>query len=318
MNFTIEQVSENGLQVYKIINQKTKTSVSILPDHGALLHAFEVMTPNGPLNIIENYKSEEEVQQELTRSFKSAKLSPFACRIPEGKYNWEGKAYEFKTKFFDGSAIHGLLHSKPYQVTEVITDESQASIHLQYRYQSDDEGYPFDYTCDIVYSLRENDLVQLSTTIHNHSTQAIPLADGWHPYFKLGEDPINTYTLEFASNQMLEFDSKLIPTGKLLNDTKFSKATLLEATFLDNCFLLNNFDQHVCTLTNPGNGIQLQIHTNSHYPYLQLYTPDDRKSIAIENLSGAPNCFENKMGLIVLPPNQEQVFKVKYQIKKIQ
>jgi aldose 1-epimerase len=64
---------------------------------------------------------------------------------------------------------------------------------------------------------------------------------------------------------------------------------------------------------NPANQVWLSIFTNSHYPYLQIYTPPHRKSIALENLSGAPDCFNNGMGLLMLPPNRSQTFTVWYQ-----
>jgi aldose 1-epimerase len=48
-------------------------------------------------------------------------------------------------------------------------------------------------------------------------------------------------------------------------------------------------------------------------PYLQLYTPADRKSIAIENLSGIPNCFNNKIGLQLMKPHQNLILKTSYQ-----
>jgi aldose 1-epimerase len=45
---------------------------------------------------------------------------------------------------------------------------------------------------------------------------------------------------------------------------------------------------------------------------LQVFIPDHRQSIAIENLSSAPDSFNNKMGLVILPPGQSRSFKVFY------
>jgi len=53
---------------------------------------------------------------------------------------------------------------------------------------------------------------------------------------------------------------------------------------------------------------------SSQYPYLQLYIPPDRNSIAIENLSGAPNALNNKMGLHVVKPQNNIVFDTSYQV----
>ena len=58
----------------------------------------------------------------------------------------------------------------------------------------------------------------------------------------------------------------------------------------------------------------LTIEPSPAYPYLQLYTPDHRGSIAIENLSGAPNCFNNKMGLHILQPQEVWKLETSYQL----
>jgi aldose 1-epimerase len=58
----------------------------------------------------------------------------------------------------------------------------------------------------------------------------------------------------------------------------------------------------------------LAFYTNARYPYLQIYTPDHRQSIAIENLSGAPNSFNNGMGLIRMAPRQTLTFNLWYQL----
>jgi aldose 1-epimerase len=46
-----------------------------------------------------------------------------------------------------------------------------------------------------------------------------------------------------------------------------------------------------------------------------LYIPGDRKSIAIENLSSAPDSFNNRMGLVTLDPGEEKAFTLHYTIK---
>ena len=61
------------------------TQVIVLPEYGAMLHAFTVQTKNGPHNIIDNYSSAGEIKASLATSYKSSKLSPFACRIAAGR-----------------------------------------------------------------------------------------------------------------------------------------------------------------------------------------------------------------------------------------
>ena len=74
--------------------------------------------------------------------------------------------------------------------------------------------------------------------------------------------------------------------------------------------------QPLCTLTHPHKGVSVEFHPERSYPYLQVYTPDHRQSIAIENLSAAPDAFNNRMGLVTLEPDHTKTFSTRYKITK--
>ena len=109
---------------------------------------------------------------------------------------------------------------------------------------------------------------------------------------------------------MLEYDASLIPTGKLITNTDFPEGRLIGNTKLDNGFLLKPGASPFCVLKNPANNISIEFISAVNYPYLQLYTPDHRKSIAIENLSSAPDAFNNGRGLLILKPGEGINFEV--------
>ena len=136
-----------------------------MPGAGGLIHEFVIIAQHAKLNIIDNYKTEDELKGFLAFSYKSCKLSPFACRIADGKWSFEGRGLEFNSKFKDGSAIHGLLYNKPFKIVDEFSDENQASVSLRYHYKKEDEGYPFDYLCEIRYILSADNVLQLETTI---------------------------------------------------------------------------------------------------------------------------------------------------------
>jgi aldose 1-epimerase len=86
---------------------------------------------------------------------------------------------------------------------------------------------------------------------------------------------------------------------------------MIGTTQLDNGYLLdkNNSD---CILENDL--YTLIVKPDKNYPYLQLYTPPHRKSIAIENLSAAPDSLNNKMGLYLLQPQEQWTLTTAYQL----
>lgn len=314
MRFAIDRYRMNGLSLLRLQDKATGAMVAILPDYGGLLHAFEIPFQGKNYNVIDNYSGKEDIEQWLTTSYKSAKLSPFVCRMAGGRYQLEGREYEISRKFRDGSAIHGLLADKPFDLLDEAADDQAASVALHHHYQAEDPGYPFHYICEVRYTLHPGWILQVQTRLLNQDSMTIPVADGWHPYFTL-DGMVNDYELQFSSNIMLEFNKQLIPTGKLLHEPTFRKPTPLGDRELDNCFLLIvREDTPCCTLRNPQNGLVLSVYTDLRYPYLQLFTPGHRNSMAIENLSGAPDCFNNGMGLTWLEPGQTATFNVRYQL----
>ena len=315
MSFSIWHAQEHGFDLIHIKDEDNGTVVALLPGHGAILHAFTVRGADGAgFNVINSYSGPDELQGDIARSFKGPKLSPWPCRIAEGKYRFEGKEYRFSQLFGDGTAIHGLIYNKPFSVTEESTTDHSGTALLTYSYKKDDPGYPFEYDCQVRYILHADSMLEVVTTVTNLDKTIIPIADGWHPYFRLG-GRIDDWRLQFHSAAKVEFDAHLVPTGKLEQYNDFETSRPIGDTVLDNCFSLKpDLVSAACEIHQPESGLSISFFPDASYPYLQIYTPPERTSIAIENLSGAPDCFNNKMGLTLLPPGHSQIFTVRYKV----
>lgn len=306
--FSIEKFHKEGFDIIALKDDLSDAQAEILPAHSAMLHAFRIPHHDAMINIIDGYTSLQDYQTNMAEYFKGAKLSPFACRIPGGRYEWEGKEYVIEKKIAPGSWIHGLLYDVAFEVVKTHADERSALVTLRYQYRGEDQGYPFPYDCEVEYRLQPGMRLEISTTIINHAASAIPLMDGWHPYFTTGT-PVDELELQFASEQIVEFNAQLIPTGQVLPYDRFLESSPLTGIPLDNSFLLN-FGQHAssCTLRDPLKHLAITFYPDSSYPVLQLYIPSHRNSIAIENLTGAPNAFNNGMGLITLQAGESRTF----------
>ena len=314
MSFNITSEKDDDLNLLQISDLTSGIQVRILPEAGALLHEYSIPLGNRRIQVVDGYKNMADLKKYYPVSYKSAKLSPFVCRISGGRYRFAGTSYEFRDKFLDGSAIHGLLFNKPFSLLEKKSEKEEASITLGYHYQKEDPAYPFDYKITVKYTLKTGGRLFLETTLLNCSGQPIPIADGWHPYFKL-EGIVNDWLLSFRSRKNVAFNEKLIPMGHLIDISAFYLPEPVGETFFDHCYLLEpGKGKAAATLENPENGLRLSIFPDASYPYLQIYTPPDRNSIAIENLSSAPDSFNNGMGLIELEPDHLQSFSVLYQL----
>lgn len=295
-----------------ILEHKNHARAEILP-FGALLHAYALLQKNGEwFNAIQGYENPEQARSNITQGFRSAKLSPFVCRMKNARYRFNEQEHHCQKHNRKGHALHGLIYDQDFQIGAQYADDNSAWIELHHHYRQNEEGYPFCYRIDIRYTLSAEGL-KIASTVSNSGTEAIPIADGWHPYFRLGGQA-DTWQLYINSQEQLEFDQDLLPTGKRIPDQRFSRASLIGDTMLDNSFVLQNYDGAACHLENAQ--FRLSLYPDDSYPYLQIYIPPERQSIALENLSGAPDCFNNGMGLHILAPNSRKTFRTRYQLSE--
>jgi aldose 1-epimerase len=285
--------------VYQLEDTVQDIRVDIVPSAGGILNAWWV---NG-INIIDGYTGREDFVQRVHAGFRSAKLLPFVCRLNNATYRWQQQEYRLDKFLLNGSALHGIVYDQAFSVVAEKRDESGCSVELEYQYTGEHPGYPFPFSCRVGYVLREAGKLEITTWVANagSASSAIPIADGWHPYFTLG-GKVDDWWLKIASDQMMEYDDLLIPTGKFILRDEFLKGRLINDLNLDNGFLLQSGVYPFCTLRNYDTGLWVNFLRHENYPFLQLYIPDHRKCIAIENLSGAPDAFNNQLGLKIIHP----------------
>ncbi len=312
--FTVTQKIENGFSKIILKDKKGKCSAEILPECGAILNVFNIATHGKSLNIIEGYESMDDfIEHCESNGFRSAKLSPFVCRLKNGTYFFKKKEYKVSGFYIEKHALHGLIYRKSFSLVKIKKLKESAWVLLRYKYRADDKGYPFSYNCEIKYELKKNNRLNITTTIINKGKSKIPVSDGWHPYFTLGGN-IDNLLMQMKVSGKLVFNNELLPTGKTEIFKQFEKPAPIGETIFDNCFKVKKGAKNVFQLTNTKNGVSLKIQPQSNYPFLQIYTPPHRKSIALENLSAAPDALNNKMGLTILGKNKSQKFITEYKV----
>lgn len=313
MPFRVYNSVVNNTALVHLSDNNHSIRITIIPEL-AMLHEFNIPVNGQPFNIIENYPLEQPVKDQVTYYFRSAKLSPWVCRLADGRYEFQGRTYQVRRMYSDGTALHGLLFDQPFELISQSADEASAYVTLEHNYKGYDPGFPFHYRCQVTYTLESSGVLKIATHVTNTGTESMPIADGWHPYFKLG-GRADDWELYFKSVSMVEFDHRLVPTGRLLPFERFDQPSRIGDIKLDNCFVLemgagHGDAQSLCTLRNPANNVSVSFVPERSYGYLQLFIPDHRQSIAIENLSSTPDSFNNQMGLKVLEPGKTASFQV--------
>ncbi len=308
MSFEIEIAPLRHFELLRLRDTSTQTVIEIATK-GALLNSWQVMGTSQALEIVEGNDFSKGWGDFENNGFRGGKMSPFSCRLENGQYIIEDTTYTLEKFYHDKHALHGILYDAVFTIQSTDANAESAMINLAYHYKGTDKGFPFTYSLLIKWQLHKNNLVTVETIITNLSESTIPMMDGWHPYFKLGPS-INDASITLKANGKIEYDESLLPTGKILDENEFKISKKIDDLHLDNCYLVDA-RENTCLLENEQ--YQIVVQPLMNYPYLQLYTPSDRKSIAIENLSGIPNCFNNKIGLQLMKPYQNLVLKTSYQ-----
>jgi len=228
-------------------------------------------------------------------TYASSILFPFANRIKDGKYEFEGDSYQFNINEPDNNnALHGMVYNKRFVFIDEKITGSGASVKLAYHETQSSTGFPFTYSIYLEYVFTQSTL-DLNVEIRNTDFKIFPFTLGWHPYF-ISDDLYNSSFL-FDSNLKLKLDNRNITEG-IINNENHNNFKMKDQ-FLDDCFILKT--QNVSFLTP---SYSLELRTSEKNSFLQLYTPPHKNAIAIEPTTGVSDSFNNEIGLKILKPNE--------------
>jgi aldose 1-epimerase len=237
-------------------------------------------------------------------------LIPWPNRIQDGAYEFAGTRHQLPlNEPAARNAIHGLVRWASWSTGKREDDRVllEHTLHPQ-------PGYPFSLALTIEYSLSEGGL-RVTSTASNVGREACPYGVGMHPYLTLGTETVDTLLLQAPGRTVLHTDDRGIPLSTAPvegTEYDFLTAKPLGGTKLDHAFtdLERGRDGLArVDLRHPDLGTTLSIWLDESFPYLQIFTGDqladvDRRSVAVEPMTCAPNAFRTGDGLLVLEPGE--------------
>lgn len=284
--YTLKKIEIEGLQCIELANFDNTSIANICLNQGGRLNNF----------VYENTQILAEYPLlTYTDNYASSILFPFANRIKDGEYIYNDSKYKLDCNDVDkNNAIHGLVYNKTFSCTEKAINDSFVSVTLQHKDNGESVGFPFKFKIELTYTLSKVGL-NLSVVVVNEDEKTFPFTLGWHPYFI--SDNLDNSTINFKSQTKYVFDHQQILSGSKRFDSVMPFQ--LKDVKLDDCFPLE-IDK--IQFSTPK--YKLDITTSSKENFLQLYTPDQPNVIAIEPMTGAPDNFNNRIGLQKLHPNE--------------
>ncbi len=277
-------------------DDKTGNGFSLVPDFGATLLELNFKQKN----ILDSYKTPEQL---ASRDWsKSAILFPFPNRLNDGKYSVNGMNYQFPiNEKSRNNALHGLGFDKPFAIKSMSVQEDSASISCVYQSEGENDAYPFSFLFEIIFTIKNSNDFEVEMNFINHTSFAIPVGLGWHPYFKLDEVSNDSW-LQMPECKQVVVNDKMIPTGKKKVFEEFNKIKKIGERSLDTCFELKHKDgvANVLLQGQLGKLNYWQEAGERRWNFFQIFTPPTRKSVAIEPMTCNIDAFNNRDGLVML------------------
>ena len=297
--FSSSEVRFENEHILALSNVRTGERIELVPSLGGAVTEL-LLSTEGRLRSVIRGDSWNELKP--NPAYRGRLLFPFCCRIPEGRYIFQGREYTFPiNRHAEPSALHGLLYSNAMSVHAIEAFPGGIQAVLGFRTEADHyPGYPFRVTFQAAYTLRRG-IFELRLTAVNDGDRDAPVAFGWHPYFYASPD----LALLCAGRVYVEVDSKKIPTGRMpqTQGTRFdfsSPVSIVEIPKLDEALSVPPRGRTILT-SNDGSVVIEQ--DPQVFKYVQFYLPSDRQSIAIEPITSPANSFNHpEFGLDVLRP----------------
>src|SRR6478735_8815726 len=131
MSFEVSVTGNTGEERIVLKEFFTGTQAEVYA-FGALLNSFCLERDGKVVNVVYAFKSVEDAKKNLTPMFQGAKLSPFVCRLRDGKYTFENEKYHIEKYYLKHDAIHGLIFDKYFKIKEKGATETDAFVTLAY------------------------------------------------------------------------------------------------------------------------------------------------------------------------------------------
>jgi aldose 1-epimerase len=239
-------------------------------------------------------------------------LAPWPNRVRDGRWILDGEVQQLDlTEPALGNASHGLLRNTAYRVLEQTPDAVTLGANI-----APQHGWPFALETSVRYQL-ESDGLTVTHRARNVGERPALWAVGAHPYFRLGELPLDQLSLRLDRPEYLELDERLIPVAaRPVDGTRYDLRVARPLADVDVNVAYGDSEAFIgrsdaAWLESPD-GSGLAIWLDEEFAWIQVYTPRDFPrpegpglAVAIEPMSAAPDALNSHRGLSTIPVGGE-------------
>jgi aldose 1-epimerase len=233
-------------------------------------------------------------------------LHPWANRVAESRFSVAGRTVDLwehpglYTLGPKGLPIHGLLAAADGWSVECHEDTPEgARLASSFDFSARDDlmtVFPFAHELRIEAELADGSLTVV-TTVRATGGEPVPIAFGYHPYFRLPDVERSAWKIEIPVSERVVLDSEKLPTGAVESDW-VPAGPLGSRTFDD------EFVAPAEPFVLEGGGRRIEVSFGEGYPYAQVYAPDDDDVIAFEPMTAPTNALVSGQDLKLLEPGE--------------
>ena len=259
---------------------KNRTAVSILPAVGNIAFSMKVKGQDilrWPYASIEEFKARPALSG-------IPFLGPWANRLDEQAFYANGKRYAFDMDLGNvrgAIPIHGFLSTADqWQVVEAKADGKSAWVTSRLEFFKQPmwmKQFPFAHTIEMTHRLQDG-VLQVLTRITNMSAEPMPVAVGFHPYYKLTDSTREEWTISVGARKHWILTPAKIPTGETETVENFftnPQAAALKDYNLDDVFSdLMRDAQGRAHMVVKGKHQQLDIMLGPNWRSVVIWSPN--------------------------------------------
>ncbi len=265
-------------------------------------------------------------------------MTPFANRIPNGKYSFNGKDLQLNPVPPRTQVIHGFTSFENFELSDVNSNGNYIELTLAFKKIRPGvfTGYPFAINVYVKYKFEDNKIT-ITVTGENVGDEPAPFHTGWHPYFKASDKGIENLILAVDADQTILIDKSLIPLPGVkayanvddnpqldFRNTLPEEKRRIGKRILDNCYASLKSGSNglsASSIFDPDNGLKISMFQKGGVTLLfsgDTLSDRVRQSVAVEPMQYPTNAFNRDefKNQITILPGQKSIFEFGVEISR--
>ena len=333
-----EGASSKPVLLKVLENTDTGESASVIYSHGGRVEQVSLVPRGarasagaGPVPLLQDF-GRNATAVDLNEHWQGAMLAPFANRVANGTYDFDGATHYLDRNECDDpsarcGALHGMLWRYALELRGATATNASAALVLGHEFDGADAGYPWTVDVELTYELfadgRFDVTVRAANVDRAATRRPAPWTFGWHPYFRVADVAAAAVRFDACAAPWLHVDmtagapraGDLVPTGAA---SAFDASSLdpIGAAQSGSAALPNYYDDEWkagSSGCDDARGVATRVATathtavlwqDGHFRFTQLFTGAyegwNSSSVAFEPMSGMADAYNNGDGLVIL------------------